>query len=35
VFGAAAKGLFDAASSDLNFIMQMTGQQESGYARHF
>jgi predicted nucleotidyltransferase len=35
VFGSAVKGLFDAASSDLNLIMEMTGQQELTYARHF
>jgi predicted nucleotidyltransferase len=35
VFGSAAKGLFDPASSDLDFIVQMTGQQEPGYARRF
>jgi hypothetical protein len=34
VFGSAVKGLFDAASSYLNLIMQMTGKQESGCARH-
>ena len=27
VFGSAAKGLFDPASSDLDFIVQMTGQK--------
>ena len=35
VFGSAAKGLFDPASSDLDFIVQMTGQKEPGYARRF
>jgi hypothetical protein len=35
VIGSAVKGLFDAASSYLNLIIQMTGQQESGYAWHF
>ena len=35
VFGSAVKGLFDPASSDLDFIVQMTGQQEPGYARRF
>ncbi|MCP9841890.1 nucleotidyltransferase domain-containing protein [Synechococcus sp. J7-Johnson] len=35
VFGSAAKGLFDPASSDLDFIVQMTGQREPGYARRF
>jgi len=35
VFGSAAKGLFDPASSDLDFIVQMAGQQEPGYARRF
>jgi hypothetical protein len=29
------KGLFNAASSDLDFIVQMTGQQELADARHF
>ncbi|MEA5414763.1 nucleotidyltransferase family protein [Synechococcus sp. BA-132 BA5] len=35
VFGSAAKGLFDPASSDLDFIVKMTGQREPGYARRF
>ena len=35
VFGSAAKGLFDPANSDLDFIVLMTGQQEPGYARRF
>jgi len=35
VFGSAAKGLFDPVSSDLDFIVQMTGQREPGYARRF
>ena len=35
VFGSAAKGLFYPASSDLDFIVQMTGQREPGYARRF
>ena len=35
VFGSAAKGRFDAASSDLDFIVRMTGQREPGYARRF
>ena len=35
VFGSAAKGLFDPASSDLDFIVQMTGQRGPGYARRF
>ena len=35
VFGSAAKGLFDPASSDLDFIVQMTCQREPGYARRF
>lgn len=35
VFGSAAKDLFDPASSDLDFIVQMTGQREPGYARRF
>lgn len=35
VFGSAVNGLFDPASSDLDFIVQMTGQQEPGYARRF
>ena len=30
VFGSAAKELFDPASSDLDFIVQMTGQWEPG-----
>jgi predicted nucleotidyltransferase len=35
VFGSAAKGLFDPASSDLDFIVHMAGQRERGYARRF
>lgn len=35
VFGSAAKGLFDPASSDLDFIVPMTGQREPGNARRF
>ena len=35
VFGSAVKGLFDPARSDLDFIVQMTGQHEPGYARRF
>ncbi|MFM7549874.1 MAG: nucleotidyltransferase family protein [Cyanobacteriota bacterium] len=35
VFGSAAKGLFDPVRSDLDFIVQMTGQREPGYARRF
>ena len=35
LFGSAANGLFDPASSDLDFIVQMTGQREPGYARRF
>ncbi len=30
VFGSAAKGLFDPASSDLDFVVQMMGQREPG-----
>jgi len=35
VFGSAAKAMFVPPSSDLDFIVQMTGQQELTYARHF
>ena len=35
VFGLAAKGLFDPASSDLDFIVRMANQREKGYARRF
>jgi hypothetical protein len=28
-------GMFDPPSSDLDFIVQMTSQQELTYARHF
>lgn len=35
VFGSAASGRFDPASSDLDFIVRMTGQREPGYARRF
>jgi predicted nucleotidyltransferase len=35
VFGSAAKGLFDPASSDLDFIVRMTDQGKKGYARRF
>jgi len=35
VFGSAAKGLFDPASSDLDFIVRMADQREKGYARRF
>ncbi len=35
VFGSAVKGRFNPASSDLDFIVRMTGQRERGYARRF
>ena len=35
VFGSAAKGLFDPASSDLDFIVRMADQRGKGYARRF
>lgn len=35
VFGSAANGAFDPSSSDLDFIVQMQGEQEPGYAQRF
>lgn len=35
VFGSAASGSFDPATSDLDFIVQMQGERESGYAQRF
>jgi predicted nucleotidyltransferase len=35
VFGSAAKGFFDPASSDLDFIVRMADQLGKGYARRF
>jgi len=35
LFGSAARGEFDPTSSDLDFIVQMKGRREAGYARRF
>ena len=35
LFGSAARGEFDPAYSDLNFIVQMKGRREPGYAARF
>jgi uncharacterized protein len=35
LFGSAARGEFDPTSSDLDFIVQMNGSREPGYARRF
>ena len=35
LFGSAARGEFDPARSDLDFIVQMKGRREPGYARCF
>jgi predicted nucleotidyltransferase len=35
VFGSAASGSFDPAHSDLDFIVQMQGEREPGYAQRF
>jgi predicted nucleotidyltransferase len=35
LFGSAARGEFDPAKSDLDFIVQMRGRREPGYARRF
>ena len=35
LFGSAARGEFDPAHSDLNFIVQMKGQREPGCAARF
>ena len=35
IFGSAAKGLFDPASSDLDFIVRMADERGKGYARRF
>jgi len=35
LFGLAARGEFDPTSSDLDFIVQMKGRREPGYARRF
>lgn len=35
IFGSAAKGHFDPASSDLDFIVRMEDPRERGYARRF
>jgi predicted nucleotidyltransferase len=32
LFGSAARGEFDPAHSDLDFIVQMKGRREQGYA---
>jgi predicted nucleotidyltransferase len=33
LFGSAARAEFDPANSDLDFIVQMKGRREPGYAR--
>jgi predicted nucleotidyltransferase len=35
LFGSAARGEFDPAHSDLNFIVQTKGRREPGYAARF
>jgi predicted nucleotidyltransferase len=35
LFGSAARGEFDPAHSDLDFIVQMKGRREPAYARRF
>ena len=35
LFGSAARGELDPAHSDLDFIVQMKGRREPGYARRF
>ena len=35
LFGSAARGEFDPAHSDLDFIVQMNGRREPGYTRRF
>ena len=35
LFGSAARGEFNPDSSDLDFIVQMKGRREPGYARRF
>jgi hypothetical protein len=35
VVGSAAKAMFVPPSSDLDFIVQMTGQQEQVFGWHF
>ena len=35
LFGSAARGAFNPTSSDLDFIVQMKGRREPGYARRF
>lgn len=35
LFGSAARGEFDPAKSDLDFIVQMKGRREPGYASRF
>ena len=35
LFGSAARGEFDPAHSDLDFIVQMKGRREPGYASRF
>ncbi len=35
LFGSAARGEFDPAHSDLDFIVQMKGRREPGYAARF
>lgn len=35
LFGSAARGEFDPAHSDLDFIVHMKNRRDSGYARRF
>lgn len=35
LFGSAARGEFNPPCSDLDFIVQMQGRHEPGYARRF
>ncbi|MFM7734201.1 MAG: nucleotidyltransferase family protein [Cyanobium sp.] len=35
LFGSAARGEFDPAHSDLDFIVQMKGRREPGHASRF
>lgn len=35
LFGSAARGDFDPTHSDLDFVVQMQGEREPGYARRF
>ena len=35
VFGSASSGEFDPVHSDLDFIVQMQGERDPGFALHF